>query len=213
MNIETSKYLGGIGALLIVIGDLGFFGTGYAGILGLIGLILVLIAMNGLANIYNESGIFNNALYGVIAAIVGVVAFVAAIVATVLTVITISGFNWADPSTWSQQITDINTFMEIFGSALGTALAGLIISVVVLFAFSIIAFILVRKSLNLLASKSGVGMFGTAGLLMLIGAVLTIIIFGVILIWIGFILLIVAFFSLKTQPTTPAPAPPQSSPA
>ncbi len=207
MDIETNKYLGGVGALLIVIGFLGFFGSGWAGLLDLVGLILVLIAMKGLADTYNEQGIFNNALYGIIAAIIGVVAFVGALVATVLTAIA-SGFNFSDPSTWAQQFTDISALWNVFG----TAITGIIISLIVLFVFFIIAFILIRKSLNLLASKSGVGMFATAGLLMLIGAVLTIIIIGLVLIWIGFILLIVAFFSIKAQHTMPASTTPQQPP-
>ena len=210
MNVETSKNLGGIGALLIVIGGLGLFGTGYAGLLSLVGLILVLVAMKGLADVYNEGGIFNNAFYGIIVAIVGVVVFVAAIVATVFAVISIAGFNSMDPSTWSQQFTDVNAFTDLLGKAFGTAITGLVISLVILFVSFIIAFIMVRKSLSLLASRSGVGMFATAGLLMLIGALLTIVIIGLILIWIGFILLTVAFFSIKPQAPSP-PAPQQTA--
>jgi len=43
-------------------------------------------------------------------------------------------------------------------------------------------------------------MFGTAGLMILIGAVLTIVLVGFILLWVAMILLAVAFFSIKTQP-------------
>jgi uncharacterized membrane protein len=204
MSLETSKNLGGVGALLIVISGLGVFGTPYAGLLGFVGLILVLIAMKGLADFYKEGGIFNNALYGVIAAIVGAVAFVAAIIVTVFATIS-AGFDWSSASSWTQQFTDFSSFWN----KLGTVITGLVISLVVLFILFIIAFILFRKSLTLLASKSGVGMFGTAGLLMLIGAVLTIIFFGIILIWIGFILLTVAFFSIKTQQAPAPPPPPQ----
>jgi len=55
-------------------------------------------------------------------------------------------------------------------------------------------------------------MFSTAGLLLLIGAVLTIIVIGVIVVWIAMILLAVAFFSIKpataqaTQSTSPPPS-------
>jgi len=40
MTLETNKNLGGVGAILIAIGGLGAFGTGYAVLLDLIGLIL-----------------------------------------------------------------------------------------------------------------------------------------------------------------------------
>jgi len=82
----------------------------------------------------------------------------------------------------------------------------------VLFILLVIAAIFYRKSLNMLSSKSGVGMFSTAGLLLLIGAVLTIIVIGVIVVWIAMILLAVAFFSIKpataqaTQSTSPPPS-------
>jgi uncharacterized membrane protein len=56
----------------------------YLGIIPLIGAILVFIALYGFARIYKESGIFDNALYGVIAGIVGVVLSVAIGIAIVL---------------------------------------------------------------------------------------------------------------------------------
>jgi len=78
MNFETSKMLGGIGALMMFICGLVTFFNGLAGgIIALIGLILVLISLNDLANFYKSRAIFNNALYGVIATIVGVVVAIA----------------------------------------------------------------------------------------------------------------------------------------
>lgn len=76
MTLETSKNLGGVGAILIVIAGLATFGMPYAGLIGLIGLILVLIALKGLADYYSEPGIFNNALYAIILEIIGVIAVV-----------------------------------------------------------------------------------------------------------------------------------------
>jgi uncharacterized membrane protein len=80
-------------------------------------------------------------------------------------------------------------------------------AVIVLFVFLIITAIFLRKSLNLLSAKSGVGLFGTTGLLLLIGAVLTIIAIGLILIWIAFILLAIAFFYIKAAPAQATPPP------
>lgn len=207
MNVETSKNLGGVGAVLLVIGALAGFANGFAGLLDLVGLILVLIALKGFADHYRESGIFNNALYGVITAIVGVVAVAAVAVVAILNVMA-AGFDVTNPNSWTSRFTDFNSFWNQFSSVV----IGVIVALVVLFAFFVIAFILFRRSLDTLATKSGVGMFKTAGLLMLIGAILTIILIGVILIWIGFILLAVAFFSIKTESTQPTqttpPAPP-----
>ena len=55
-------------------------------------------------------------------------------------------------------------------------------------------------------------MFRTAGLLLLLGASLTIVLVGFVLLFIGWILVTVAFFSIKT-PTTPKERPPLPPPS
>ena len=85
MNVDSSKNLGGVGAILLLIGTLPYLGSFTFGILAFVGLILILVALYGLANIYKEKGIFNNALYGFIAGIVGAVAAAIVLVIVVLT--------------------------------------------------------------------------------------------------------------------------------
>jgi uncharacterized membrane protein len=203
MDVSTSKTLGGIGAILMFI--MPFLG-GYGGILGLIGLILVLIAMKGLANTYSEQSIFNNALYGIIAAIVGGVITIAIMFWGLVDFFIALGIdiaNWTNPAILSSiDWTELMNFTILTDFLMYIAAA-----VIVLFVFLIITAIFLRKSLNLLSAKSGVGLFGTTGLLILIGAVLTIIAIGLLLIWIAFILLAIAFFSIKTTPAQAAPPP------
>jgi uncharacterized membrane protein len=198
MTLESSKTLGGVGAILVVIGFLGTIGIAYAGILVLIGAILTLIALKGMADHYNEGGIFNNGLYGVITVIVGVVVFIAILIAVVL--MTLSGLEWTDPTAIQQYFMDINNLWGVLGS--------LIIALAALFVFMIISAIFFRKSLSLLSMKSGERIFETAGLLWLIGAVLTIILVGLILIWVAWILIAVGFFSIKTTAAPQPPPPP-----
>jgi uncharacterized membrane protein len=202
MSIESSKTLGGVGAILLVIGFLGFFAAGPAILLCLVGIILVLIALKGFADHYQESGIFNNALYGFITLIVGVVAFFAVLVAMVM--MAISGLDISDPFAIQNYFMDLNNLWTLIGS--------LLVAFVILFIFVVVSAVFVRKSLDSLSTRSGEKIFGTAGLLWLIGAVLTIIFVGFILIWISWILIAVGFFSVKTttaQPTaTQAPSPP-----
>src|SRR5665647_996777 len=81
-NLELSKTLGGIGAILMFIGIFPFIS--YFGIVELIGAILGLTALYSLGKYYKDSGIFNNALYGIMAGIVGVVSAVAIGLAIVL---------------------------------------------------------------------------------------------------------------------------------
>ncbi len=201
MDLGTSRSLGAVGSILLVIGGLGFFGSGWAGLLSLVGLILVLIGIKGLSDYYKEGGIFNNALYGVITNIIGIVAFAAVFVVMVLFAVATWAIDWTNPSDWSSLAQG---FMDF--SVLWRVIGGVIAALVVLFIFTIVAAIFYRKSFNLLADRSGVGMFGTVGLLILIGAVLTIIVVGVIIIWIAFILLAVAFFSIKETSAQPSAA-------
>jgi len=214
MTIESSKILGGIGAILLVIFPfVGWPTGGFAGIIGLAGAILVLIALNGLANEYRERRVFNNAMYGVLLTIVGTVVAVAIFVGAAFGMLSVLGFhvsNWMDPGAiqsafqnfdWANATVDINALSPYIGAAVGALL--------ILFLCVIFGAFLIRRSLNTLAEKSGTHLFATAGLLMLIGAVLTIVAIGFLLLWVSLILLTVAFFQMKTtQPPQTAPPPP-----
>ena len=201
MTLESSKTLGGVGAILVVIGFLGFFAYGYTALLSLIGIIITLIALKGIADHYNEAGIFNNALYGFITLIIGVVAFIATVIVMILMAISNIDIDWTNPTAIQQYFMDMNNLWSIIGT--------LIAALVVLFIFVIISAIFFRKSLTSLSTKSGEKIFETAGLLWLIGAILTIVLIGFILIGIAWILIAVGFFSIKpTAPPQPPPQPP-----
>jgi uncharacterized membrane protein len=200
MTLESSKTLGGVGALLMVIGP--FIGA-YSGVLGLIGLILVLIALKGLSDHYNEAGIFNNALYGFILGIIGVAVAVAVIVVAAVDFLTAVGLDisaaWSDPAVWSS----INWEQVVTWDILWPHIAAILGGLVVLFVFVVVAAVFLRRSFTSLSAKTGVNRFSTVGLLTLIGAVLTIIVVGFIILWVALILLTVAFFSIKTQSAQP----------
>ena len=203
MDFQTNKTLGGIGALLLFIGCLTFISPA-VGILGLIGLILVLIALNGFANYYKEKGIFDNALYGIIIFIVGVAVTIAVAIFILVDFLTSLGIdltNW--PSLQSVDWASIMTPDRIMG-LIGSGMVAL----VVLFIFCILGAYFLRKSLDLLATKTDVKLFRTTGLIILIGAVLTIVLIGFILLFVAILLLIISFFSIKT----PASAPEASQP-
>jgi uncharacterized membrane protein len=200
MTFESSKNLSAIGSLFIVIGLLGS-AVPYAGILSLIGIILLLIGLKGLSGFYQEEGIFNNALYAMITAIVGVVVAAASLVVTAVSVLANIGIDINDINEWATFGTDLGNYFSDFAniSEIWTIIGGVVIALLVIFISAIISMYFYRKSLNQLSSKSGIGLFGTAGLLMLIGAVLTIVAIGLLLIWIGFILATVAFFQMKKE--------------
>jgi uncharacterized membrane protein len=207
MTLQSNKTLGGIGALLMVISP--FLVSGFTLLAGLVGLILVLIAVKGLSDHYREASIFNNSLYGVILSIVGGVVVVSALFVTALSFFTnVLGIElstaFSDPTAFS----NIDWAEALVWENLWAHVAALVGSLVILFIFVVVAAIFYRKSLTTIAEKTGVGLFGTAGLLILIGAVLTIIVIGLLLIWIAEILLIVAFFRIRAEPPQPPPMTP-----
>jgi len=207
MTLQSNKTLGGVGALLMVISP--FLVSGFTLLAGLVGLILVLIAVKGLSDHYKEASIFNNTLYGVILSIVGGAVFVAALFVTALSFFTnVLGIElstaFSDPTAFS----NIDWAEAIVFENLMAHVAALVGSLLMLFIFVVVAAIFYRKSLTTLAEKTGVGLFGTAGLLLLIGAVLTIIAIGFLLIWVALILLTAAFFKIRAEPTQPPPMTP-----
>ena len=207
MNFETNKNMGGIGALLLLITPFaGWFAGIFAMIVGIIGLILVLIAVKGFADHYNEGGIFTNTLYGVILSIIGGVTVVATFLIAAVGFLADLGLDWAT------LFTDPNAFENIDWEALLnfdlilTHITTVIIGLVILFAFIVIAAIFYRKSLTSLSEKTGVGLFGTAGLLLLIGAILTIVVIGYFVIWIALLLVTIAFFQIRIEQSQPPAA-------
>ena len=198
MTFESSKNLSAAGALLIVIGAIAGSVISFSGILSLIGIILVLIGVKGLANFYKEQGIFNNTLYSVITIVVGCVVGVGVIAVSAVAALTDLGINWANVEDWANIGTDVATVFADFDlSAIAALLGALLVGLVILWIAFIISMYFLRKSMNQLSAKSGVGLFGTAGLLVLIGAVIPII--GLLLIWIGFIVATAAFFQMKKE--------------
>ena len=201
MTLESSKTLGGIGAILMFIGVLPYIN--YFGIVELIGAILILVALHGFARFYKDSGIFNNALYGIITGIVGVVLAVVIGIAVVLP--NIKDFLLKVFPSWNGDWSTIpslsgmmpNTSNISFGDIIPFITAAILV-IAILWIFGIIATFFVRRSLVQLSAKTNVGLFSTAGTLLLIGAVLVIIFgLGLLLIWIGVLILAFAFFRIR----------------
>jgi uncharacterized membrane protein len=206
MTLETSKTLGGVGAILMFIGVIPYIS--YFGVIELIGVILVFIALYNLAGYYNERGIFNNALYGLLAGIVGGVIAGVVLVYAVLTSLTDFLYkvfptwdgNWASLSGLTPDTSNINP------ADILPFVGGILAALAILWIFSIVSAFFVRRSMKSLSTKSTVGLFSTAGLLLLIGAVLIIAAgIGLILIWVSALLLAIAFFTMKPQAPQPTP--------
>ncbi len=188
--------LSAIGALLMFIP---------APFLGIVGLILLMIGMKGLSDYYRDQSIYGNALRGIIFGIIGVIA-----VAVIWILGVFSGSLFAALS------------LGIAGAI--TAGVAIIAAVVVAFVFYLLMAMNFRRAFNALEQHSGEHLFHTAGTLLWIGAILTIIIVGAVLVWIAFLIAAIAFFSMRLAPTqqpyqqqpygsTPPPPPPPTGPA
>jgi uncharacterized membrane protein len=207
MTFESSKTLGGVGALMMFVGVFPYIS--YFGIIPLVGALLVLVVLHGFARIYKENGIFDNALYGVIAGIVGVVLSVAVGIAIVLP--NIKDFLLKLYPSWNGDWSTISSFSGMtpntsnigFGDVIPFITAAILV-IVTFWVFAIIATFLYRRSLKQLSARTNVGLFSTTGMLLLIGAVL-IIAFGIglLLLWIATLILAIAFFTMKPQETQP----------
>jgi uncharacterized membrane protein len=212
MTLESSKTLGCVGAILMLIGVIPFAGP-FVGIVALIGSILVLVALHGLADYYKEDRIFNNALYGFIASIVGVVATVVAAIYVVFYTSILTDFlykiypGW--DGTWSSLAGLTPNTSNITINDITPVLGAIFAVFAILWIFLMISAFFNRRSLKTLSTKASVGLFSTAGLLLIIGAVLAIVLIGLLLMWIAVLLIAIAFFQIKPQPEQPAaPAPP-----
>ncbi len=201
-SLNEVKTLGGVGSILSLLAFIPTAGV----VIAIVGLILVLIALKYASDILGDQKIFNNMLYAVILGIIGLVVGAVAVVAVVFQAMGLgymsSSFAYTGPSSVAAG--------DIMGM-LGTILFGLV-AVWVCF---LVSSIFLRRSYGELGRRLNVSLFGTAALLYLVGAILTIVLIGFLLIFVADILFIVAFFSINAQqspqsPTIQAAQPPMS---
>ena len=191
-DFKNAKMFGGIGSILMLVG---FFIPSIGLIVTLVGAILVIVAVKQISEELKENDIFKNYLMYFILFIISLAALFSILLLTagaafsgsltdILSSQTGGGF---DPSTITENM-DIPTLI-----------GGCLLAVAVFWILQIIAAIFLRKSFNNIGEKANVGLFGTTGLVYLIGAATLIIIIGFIIIFIALIMQIVAFFSLPEE--------------
>jgi len=234
MAIASNRMLGGIGALLFVVSAvspllvLPWFFDSYStslvvspfswvlGLAGLAGLILFMVAMRGFASDYNDLGIFNNALYGVLFSIV-----VAVVAGGIMVIIILMNLGrWMSTFNPVPGPTDFQSILRFMVPVMpAISVAGLVQALFFMRAF------------NLLAVKSDVRLFRTAGWALVAGSVLGLIIAcvgvllffaasvsattvlvipiaGTIVSYLAWIFGAKAFFSIKAPTSQPLPASP-----
>jgi uncharacterized membrane protein len=186
-SLESGKTLAGIGSILLIFSAIP--------VVGIVGIILLAIGLKQLSEYYRDENIFRSAIWGVIFGIIGIIALSVGVFGSIFTSVA----------------TSVAT-----GSGLGIIFGALafIAVLVITFIFFILMAVNFRRCLNALADRSGESLFRTAGTLLFYGAFLTIIIIGVVLIFIAWLIATIAFFSIKTrpQPAAYAAPPPTTQP-
>jgi uncharacterized membrane protein len=190
-SLSQAKNLGGVGSLLVILSGVPSVGP----VLGIVGFILVLFAIKNISDTVGDASIFTNAIISVVLAIVGIVVAAVVLVAAFFSFAGLGAFTKGFPQVFQSAVTP--------GAALTGDIIGLILGVIlglgVLWVVLSASAFFLRKSYNRIATKLGVNMFHTAALLFFIGAILTIIIVGFVLIFVAGILQLVAFFSIPDQ--------------
>jgi len=182
--LENSKVLAGIGTLLLV-----FMAVPFVGILGII---LLVIGLKGFSEHYKDDNIYRSAIWGVIYGVIGIVALSAGVFGSVL-------------SSMFSSIAAGSGIGAIFG------LVAFLLVLVIAFIFFLLMAMKFRRCFNAVADRSGEQLFRTAGSLLFIGAILTIILVGVVLIFVAWIIATIAFFSVRSTPQPYSYVSPQTA--
>jgi uncharacterized membrane protein len=175
VNISTQKMLGGIGYILILLSWIPRIGI----LLSIVGFVLWLISMYQLSNMLRRPSIFQKVLIAFILSIVGmVIAFAFGLMTGVSLFASVRGETGA-----------------ILGLGLGVAFA-----ILVAYATLVVSFYFYKEAYDILAQATNQNLFKIAGLLLFIGAI-TIILFGLgaLLMIVGNIVLVVAFFTAPNE--------------
>jgi uncharacterized membrane protein len=191
-NFQYSKTLAMEGSILTILGLVPTVGW----VLGIIGIILLLRSLKEFGNYYQDNEIYKNALTGVKYYIVALIA------------LAVSGGGFI-VGLVNGDFSSFATFVNSTGVGNAIGLAVGIAFLVVTFVFYVLAAMHLRKTFNTLAQKTGEHSFETAATLLWVGALLTIIGVGVLLIFVAWIFAVIGFFTMKSplqqQPYTPQP--------
>lgn len=175
--------IGGIGSILLVLTVVPNVGI----VLSIVGLILLLIALRYISRSVNQPSIFQNAIYAVVIGIIGGV--VTGVIGGV-TLFSVAGIGFEDTFDFAALLTRV------------------LLIIVLAWIFAVASSFFLRKAFNQTGDVLGIKLFRTAGLLLLLGALLTIVLVGFIVTLVAYILAAVAFFQIQEAGRFPPPPPP-----
>ncbi|GAQ95602.1 hypothetical protein TAGGR_375 [Thermodesulfovibrio aggregans] len=163
------KILGGLGSIFVILGFIPWIGW----LLSIAGIVLLFIAMNKLSQIFSDKNIFNKFLTGFLISLAGILLGVIFGLFSMLPMMK-NGSYHSMPSGF-----------------------GLVFTFLIVYALNIAGMYFYRQCFNIIHNYTGINLFKLAGTFMFWGAI-GVIVFGLgaIGIFVGWILLAVAFFGL-----------------
>ena len=188
-SLGEAKTYGGIGAILTLLLPVPTVGW----LLAIAGFILILVAAKYISDIVDDSAIWSSMVISIVAAIAGVIVSAFVLLTGFLRFLGLSSLNFAD---FGQNFSPSSIAVGNWLGLIAWAFAG----IAVLWVLLTVSGFFLHRSYDRIGKALHVGLFGTAGLLFLIGAATTILLVGFLLIPIALILLAVAFFSISESP-------------
>ncbi|MCA1902354.1 MAG: DUF996 domain-containing protein [Candidatus Hydrogenedens sp.] len=188
-NNGKEKNFGLLGTVFILLTPIPYIGF----LLSIAGIILLLISMYNFSQIYNDKNIFNKFLIGWVMGFVGI--FIALIL----------GLGSLLPAMLlSESSGREDAGMAMFGF-------GIIFAILIFYIIFVFGSYFYKQSFDLLGQYTGVNLFNLAGNIIFWGAV-GIILFGLgfLAMYVGWILIAVAFYSIPQSKETPPPQPTSS---
>jgi uncharacterized membrane protein len=180
--------LGRIGILLPIAFIIPFLGA----LAGLATMILLLFSHYYFSKAYEKPDIFRPALTGTIIVVAGNIIggiFITIGLGTAIFTSAETGLN-------------MSNYQEVMGQIFGSGIS--ILGAILMLAAAIVGIYFVFRSLQVLAAQTNINLFKTAGLLYLIGVITSILLIGGLVMFAGWILHIIAYFSLRQEQEVPA---------
>lgn len=196
-TLGQARTYGGVGSILALLLPVPSIGW----LLSIAGLVLMLFAVKYISEIVKDPSIFNDMIISVVLTVVGIIVGFFVLVASLFRFMGLNNMNFADfGSSFNQSTIPTGDWIGL----VTWALAG----VAVVWILLMVSSVFLRRSYSKIGKVLNVGMFGTAGLIFLVGAATTILAVGFILIPVAFILMALAFFSIgENSQGTPQPGP------
>jgi uncharacterized membrane protein len=188
--LSQAKILGGTGSILLLLSLVPRVGF----ILGIIGFAFILVAMKLISDALSDGLIFNNMI---IATVLGIAAILVLEIVNVRVITRVTNY-----------LRDVAAGTAHPAIHFGALVVLLIIGLLVVWVLYLVSAFYLRRNFNVTAQRLNVGLFRTGAYIFMIGAALTVVLIGFLLIFVAEILFAIAFFTIpeKMVPVSPPPS-------